>query len=132
EYSADANRLYLTGLSLGGNGTWYLGYHHTERFAALVAICGFVDLGDRFPSFLTDTENTFSALAEDLSDTPVWIVHGDADVVVPVGQSRKMAEELEAAGAEVHYTELPGINHNSWDAAYSNTDLIDWMFEQEL
>jgi predicted peptidase len=62
----------------------------------------------------------------------VWIVHGDADVVVPVGQSRKMAEELEAAGAEVHYTELPGINHNSWDAAYSNTDLIDWMFEQEL
>jgi len=132
EYSADTNRLYLTGLSLGGNGTWYLGYHHTERFAALVAICGFVDLGDRFPSFVTGTENTFSALAEDLSDIPVWIVHGDADVVVPVEQSRKMAEALAATGAEVNYTELPGINHNSWDAAYSNTDLIDWMFEQEL
>ena len=132
EYSVDTDRLYLTGLSLGGNGTWYLGYHHTERFAAMVAVCGFVDLGDRFPSFLADTGDSFFTLAQDLAETPVWIVHGDADVVVPVDQSRSMAMALQAADAEVHYTELPGVNHNSWDAAYSDTDLIDWMFEQKL
>lgn len=132
EFSADADRLYLTGLSLGGNGTWYLGYHHTERFAAMLAICGFVDLGDRFPGFLPEAENSFAALAEDLSETPVWIVHGDADVIVPVDQSRNMAAALEAVGGEIHYTELPGVNHNSWDAAYANTDLVNWLFDQKL
>ena len=132
EFSVDAERLYLTGLSLGGNGTWYLGYHHTELFAAMVAVCGFVDLGDRFPEFLPEAENSFAALAEDLSDTPVWIVHGDADVVVPVEQSRKMAAALEAVGTDIHYTELPGVNHNSWDAAYANSDLISWLFDQKL
>ena len=132
EFSADADRLYLTGLSIGGNGTWYLGYHHTDRFAAMVAVCGFVDLGDRFPGFLPEAENSFAALAEDLSETPVWIVHGDADVVVPVEQSRNMAAALEAVGTDVHYTELPGVNHNSWDAAYANSDLISWLFDQNL
>ncbi len=132
EFSADTDRLYLTGLSLGGNGTWFLGYHHTERFSAMVAVCGFVDLGDRFPSFLSGASDSFATLAADLADKPVWIVHGDADVVVPVGQSRSMATALEAAGAEVHYTELPGVNHNSWDAAYADEGLISWLFEQSL
>lgn len=130
EYSVALDRQYLTGLSLGGNGTWFLGYHHTERFAAMVAVCGFVDLGDRFPSFLTETSSSFFTLAQDLAETPVWIVHGDADVVVPVEQSRSMAMALQSAGAEVHYTELPGVNHNSWDAAYADPDLISWLFEQ--
>ncbi len=130
EYSTDADRLYLTGLSLGGNGTWYLGYRYTERFAAMVAVCGFVEFGERFPSFLADAENSFVELAEDLSETPVWIVHGDADVVVPVEQSRRMATELESVGADVRYTELPGVNHNSWDAAYSDVAIIDWLFAQ--
>jgi predicted peptidase len=57
-------------------------------------------------------------------------VHGDADVVVPVDQSRKIALALEAVGSDVHYTELPGVNHNAWDAAYANTDLIEWLFNQ--
>jgi len=132
EFSADQSRLYLTGLSLGGNGTWYLGYQHTERFAALVAVCGFVGLGDRFPSFLPESSNPYAALAQDLEDKPVWIVHGDSDVVVSVEESRKMAKELTAVGADVHYTELPGINHNSWDAAYGNEEMIDWLFNQKI
>lgn len=132
EFSVDSNRLYLTGLSLGGNGTWYLGYHHTERFAAMLAICGFLDLGDRFPGFLPDEGNNFSTLADDLVETPIWIVHGDADVVVPVEQSRDMAAALESVGAEVYYTELPGVNHNSWDAAYANIEIINWLFSQKL
>lgn len=130
EFSVDESRLYLTGISLGGNGTWYLGYQNTERFAALVSICGFIDLGSRFPGFLPEAENGFTALAKSLSKTPVWIVHGDADVVVPVEQSRKIALALEAAGSDVHYTELQGVNHNAWDTAYANTDLIEWLFNQ--
>lgn len=132
EFAVDSSRVYLTGLSLGGNGTWYLGYNHTERFAALVAICGIVNLGDRLPVFVDNAADPYKALAADLSDKPVWIVHGDADVVVPVEESRRMARELEAAGAEVHYTELPGVNHNSWDAAYDNAELNAWLFGQRL
>ena len=60
-----------------------------------------------------------------------WL-HGDADVVVPVEQSRNMAAALEAVGTDIHYTELPGVNHNSWDAAYANSDLISWQFDQKL
>jgi predicted peptidase len=132
EFSIDSQRQYLTGLSLGGNGTWYIGYQHTDRFAALVAVCGFVDLGERFPGFLSDSSDSFAELANQLAAKPIWIVHGDADVVVPVEQSRNMASALEAVAANYHYTELPGINHNSWDAAYSNEELISWLFEQRL
>jgi predicted peptidase len=129
EFSVDQSRQYLTGLSLGGNGTWYLGYQHTERFAALLAVCGFVALrADR--AFVPDADNPYAALARDLAGTPVWIVHGDADVVVPVEESRRMASELRSLGADVHYTELPGVNHNSWDAAYSDPEIISWLFAQ--
>lgn len=132
EFAADESRVYLTGLSLGGNGTWYLGYEHTERFAAMVAVCGFVQIGERFPSFLADASDPYQAIAKQLAEKPVWIVHGDADVVVTVEESRKMASALKSAGAEVHYTELPGVNHNSWDAAYADEELINWLFQQSL
>jgi len=133
EFTVDSSRQYLTGLSLGGNGTWYLGYQYTERFAALVAVCGFVGLGDSFPAFLPETSSgPYRDLAVDLAAKSVWIVHGDADSVVPVDESRKMVEALQGAGAEVHYTELPGVGHNAWDAAYSNEELIDWLFEQRI
>lgn len=132
EFSIDESRQYLTGLSLGGNGTWYLGYQHTERFAALVPICGFVDLGDPFPSFLPQSSSaTFADLAKDIAAVPTWIFHGDADVVVPVEQSRRMASELEAIAALVHYTEFPGINHNSWDLAYEHEEMVEWLFKQQ-
>lgn len=132
EFSADESRVYLTGLSLGGNGSWYLGHQHPERFAAVVAVCGFVQLGDRVASFTGDADNPYGAVAARLSTTPVWIYHGDADVVVPVDESRSMARELRAAGTEVHYTELPGVNHNSWDAAYADDELSTWLFSQSL
>lgn len=132
EFSVDEQRQYLTGLSLGGNGTWYLGYQHTERFAAMVAVCSFVGLGERFPSFVGDTDDVYMALATDLKNMPVWIFHGDADPVVPVDESRKMAQALESVGADVHYTELPGVGHNAWDKAYADQDMVAWLFEQKL
>lgn len=132
EFPVDSSRIYLTGISMGGNGTWYLGYKHADRFAAFVAICGFVTLGDRYPAFVANATDAYKDLAKALSHKPVWLVHGDADVVVPVEESRRMARELEAVGAEIHYTELPGVNHNSWDAAYEDAELITWLFQQRL
>ncbi len=131
EFSTDASHVYLTGLSLGGNGTWYLGQKYTNRFAALVAVAGFVAIrSDRIPAMVPDTDNPHSVVARSLAETPVWIVHGDADTAVTVEESRKMSRELEAAGADVTYTELAGVGHNSWDAAYANEDLIAWLFSK--
>jgi len=131
EFSTDASRAYLTGLSLGGNGTWYLGYNHSERFAAMIAVCGFVQLGDRYASFTGTGGDPYAAIAQQISDKPVWVVHGDADVVVPVEQSRNMVNALQAANADVTYVELPGVNHNSWDAAYADEAMIEWLFAQQ-
>ncbi len=129
-FSTDSDRVYLTGLSLGGNGTWVLGSRHADRFAALVAVCGFVDLGPRIEPFLPDADDPFAEVAEAIADVPVWIWYGDADVVVPVEQSRKMAAALEAAGADVRYTELERVNHNAWDPAYGDEALATWLFAQ--
>ncbi|MDH3223008.1 MAG: prolyl oligopeptidase family serine peptidase, partial [Gemmatimonadota bacterium] len=132
-YRVDESRVYLTGLSLGGNGTWYLAYHHPDRFAALVAVCGFVDFSPRLPHFLPEsTPNPYVGLAERIKHIPIWIVHGDADSVVPVEESRRMAEALQAAGAEVHYEELVGVNHNAWDPAYASQGLATWLFGQRF
>ena len=130
EFSTDASRTYLTGLSLGGNGSWYLGHHHADRFAAVLAVCGFVQLEGRFESFVSDSGDPYSIVANSLRNTPVWVVHGDADVVVPVDESRRMVSALQSAGAAVHYTELPGVNHNSSDAAYADLDIVNWLFKQ--
>jgi len=128
EYRTDADRVYLTGLSLGGNGTWYLGYEHADRFAALVAICGFVEArSEAFPAF-TPAADPFAEVAARIAHLPVWIVHGDADQLVPVEQSRRMAAALRELGADVTYVELPGVNHNSWDPGYADAALAPWLF----
>lgn len=130
-YSTDPDRVYLTGLSLGGNGTWYVAYHHPDRFAAVVPICGWVDWGGTLPVAPTDHElSPFELVADRLADLPVWIWHGEVDPVVPVEESRRMAEALEAAGADVRYTEMKGIGHDVWDPAYGSPALTTWLFEQ--
>lgn len=131
EYRVDESRVYLTGLSLGGNGTWYLGYHHADRFAALVVICGFVDAFPGFPRFIPESSaDPYSTLAARVANIPVWIVHGDADDVVPVAESRRMAAALEEAGADARYEELSGVDHFAWDPAYASEELVAWLFSQ--
>lgn len=131
EFSIDPARVYLTGLSLGGHGTWYIGYSDPERFAALVPICGWVSGNPRYPSFLPDdTVDPYAAVAERLRRTPVWIFHGEVDPVVPVTESRRLAEALGALGGSVRYSELPGTGHNAWDAAYGSPSLAEWLFLQ--
>lgn len=132
EFSVDRTRLYLTGLSLGGNGTWYLGFNHPDRFAALVPVCGFIKLDNRLPSFTAKSDNSaYSDVATKIASVPVWIFHGDADRVVPVDESRKMAAALKSTGGNIQYSELPGVRHNAWIKAYANADLPKWMFLQQ-
>lgn len=129
-FHTDPRRVYLTGLSLGGNGAWYLAYHHPERFAAIVPVCGFVTVRDVIPAIVPDVANTYRAVAERIARVPVWIVHGDVDPVVSVEEARQMTAALKSVGAQVHYAELSGVGHESWIPGYADPALPAWLFEQ--
>lgn len=128
-FHTDPARVYLTGLSLGGNGSWYLAYHHPERFAAIVPVCGFVAARDVIPAIAPDAD-PYRAVAERIARVPVWILHGDADPVVSVEEARRMAAALKAVGAQVHYAEFPGVGHASWEPGYADPALAAWLFRQ--
>lgn len=135
EFQTDSDQVYLTGLSMGGNGAWYLAYRHPSKFAALVPICGWVvPFAPRHHGFEMvvpgDSALAFEALAHQLAQLPTWIFHGEEDRTVPVEQSRQAAAALKAVGADVQYTELPGTGHTSWDAAYGSTKFTTWLFAQ--
>jgi len=135
EFHGDPQRTYLTGLSMGGYGTWYLAAKHPGKFAALVPICGGITLPEHLrlqhPELegiaLPDEPKSFSKIATKIGKTPVWIFHGGDDPAVPVTESRRMNEALKEQGGEVRYTEYPGVGHNSWDNAYAEAELIPWM-----
>jgi predicted peptidase len=134
EFNTDPDRVYLTGLSMGGHGTWYLAYRYPDRFAAVAPICGWVP---DFPGFKgpepvvpVDSGPPLPALARRLANTPIWIFHGEMDPVVPVASSREPAAALEAVSANARYTEHLGLDHNSWDATYASTEFTRWLFSQ--
>lgn len=135
EFHVDPSRVYLTGLSMGGHGTWYVAYRHPELFAAIVPICGWVREFPQFrgsvPVVPGDSVAVMPSLVQRLGKTPVWIFHGEVDQVVNVNGSREPAAALKAAGGDVHYTELLGLNHNSWDAAYASEEFRTWLFAQQ-
>jgi predicted peptidase len=110
----DPGRVYLTGLSMGGYGTWDLAARMPNRFAAILPICGGGD------------ERTAAKLAA----LPIWCFHGDGDTVVPVERSRTMIEAVKAAGGSPKYSELKGVGHDSWTPAYRDPATLDWLFSQ--
>jgi predicted peptidase len=114
EPAADPDRVYLTGLSMGGYGGWDLAARMPERFAAVMPICGGGD----------------EATAPRLTKLPIWCFHGEADPVVPVGLSRSMIAAIKAAGGTPIYSELPCVGHDSWTPAYRNPAVLDWLFAQ--
>jgi predicted peptidase len=112
----DRHRVYLTGLSMGGYGSWDLAARYPERFAAVAPICGGGD----------------EVQAAKLAGLPIWAWHGDLDIAVPVERSRRMIEAIRAAGGEPKYTELKDVGHDSWNPAYSDPEgLVPWMFQQQ-
>ncbi len=114
QYSIDDDRIYLSGLSMGGFATWMYGAARVDEFAALLPICG----GGRIED------------APALARIPIWAFHGDADSVVPVEESRKMVKAVKAAGGKIKYTEYPGVDHNSWDKTYNDHKVIRWLLRQ--
>ena len=116
DYRVDPERIYLTGISMGGFGTWSLAASHPDRWAAIAPICGGGD----------------PQAAEKIARLPCWCFHGDADTAVPVNRSRDMMKALWEAGGHPNYTEYAGVGHNSWDKAYDTTDLYDWLLKHRL
>ena len=131
EFNADARRIYLTGLSMGGHGSWMLAYRNADRFAAAIVICGFVgDRPNRASTVPPGDGTPHQRMAARVKRLPIWIVHGEADSLVPVADSRLMHEALRAIDANVRYTEIPGTDHDSWTPTYASESIIRWLFEQ--
>jgi predicted peptidase len=115
KYRVDKDRVYLTGLSMGGFGTWSLAAAHAERFAAIVPICGGGNPAD----------------AARLKDLPIWVFHGAKDTTVPPERSERMVKALKEAGSNVKFTVYPDAGHDSWTATYDDPELYRWLFAQK-
>ncbi len=135
EFHGDTKREYLTGLSLGGYGTWDLAQKYPDRWAAIAPCCG----GIIFP-WLPASPSTAGGPPADpyypaalkVQHIPAWVFHGEADGTVPVSESRQMVAVLYALKADVHYNEYPGVGHNSWDYAYKEPGLLSWFLSHKL
>ncbi|WP_339742105.1 prolyl oligopeptidase family serine peptidase [uncultured Rubinisphaera sp.] len=114
-YAIDKSRIYLTGLSMGGYGTWAWGAETPERFAALAPICGGGD-PDK---------------ANQLTKVPIWAFHGMKDNAVPVERSIEMKEAIEAAGGDIKLTLYPEASHDSWTESYNNPELYQWFLSHK-
>ena len=132
EYRVDPDRVYLTGISQGGHGTWVLGARHRDRWAALVSVCAYAAAHPRAAGFAPPPAfaGTAGELAAGIGDLPVWLFHGDADDVVPAEQMRQLAAALAALGQPPRVTLYPDVNHNSWDRAYAEEELPRWLLAQ--
>lgn len=119
---ADASRVYLTGLSMGGFGSFTWAIRNPERFAAVAPLCG----GGVFLEYLGIT----SEKVDQLKNLPFWIFHGEADSAVTVEQSKQMEKGLKNFGVkEIKLTLYPGVDHNCWTQTYANPKLYSWFLE---
>ncbi len=136
EVHGNPRRVYLTGLSMGGYGSWELAVAQPELFAAAAIICGGVlapawDAHLRVHTVPSGTTDPYAWVAGRLGGLPVWVFHGDADRTVPVTESRRMVDALTRAGSDVRYTEYPGVGHNAWDRTYADPALWQWLLAHE-
>ena len=115
ENKVDHDRIYVTGLSMGGFATWEILQREGKLFAAAVPVCGGGDL----------------AYAPQFAKIPIWVFHGDADKTVPPNRSRDMVAAITKAGGNVKYTEYPGVGHDAWSKTYANPEMWDWLFAQK-
>ncbi len=115
KYKVDQDRIYVTGLSMGGFGTWALAAHSPNRFAAIVPICGGGE----------------PIRVRALAHLPVWVFHGAKDTAVPLAMSEKMVEALKKRGGTPKFTVYPNAGHDSWTETYANPALYQWLLEQK-
>ena len=115
KYKVDQDRIYVTGLSMGGFGTWALAAHTPNRFAAIVPICGGGD-----PS-----------RTRRIARIPTWVFHGGKDPTVPLERSQKMVEALKKSGGDPKFTVYADAGHDSWTEAYNSPELYEWLLQQK-
>lgn len=116
-YRVDKNRIFVTGLSMGGQGTWTLALTQPNRFAAIAPVCGWTDSWEVCK----------------ISHLPIWVFHGAKDNVVPVTESEQMVDALKQCGAkEVKLTIYPESNHDAWTETYNNPELYNWLLSHSL
>lgn len=129
EFHGDVDRVYLTGLSLGGYASWAWAAKYSGKWAAAAIVCGGILRKGASPP--ADAPDPYAEAAKNIGTTlPIWVFHGGADPTVPVTESRKMVELLKGLGSNVRYTEYEGVGHNSWDKAYAEPELPVWLLEQ--
>jgi predicted peptidase len=120
-YRIDPQRVFLTGISLGGFGAWEYALRHPDRFAAVVPIAGgFRYVDDELPTNLCD-----------LKEVPIWTFHGELDTNVPLRCSQAAVYGLKACGTEVRFTQYPDLAHNVWTTAYNTPELWEWLLAQK-
>ena len=110
-YRVDSRRIYLTGLSMGGQGAWYLALRYPDRFAAAAPICGW----------------SIPYLGCKLKEMPVWAFHGERDRVVPPSQSEQMVAAIRECGGDARLTLYPEAGHDAWTATYTSPELYEWF-----
>jgi len=110
-YQIDENRIYLTGLSMGGYGTWMVANAYPERFAAIVPVCG----------------GGHPLTARNLKNIPIWAFHGAEDSVVPLLRSQEMVDAVNGAGGHAKLTVYPKANHDAWTKTYNDKKLYEWF-----
>lgn len=112
----DRDRIYLTGLSMGGFATWALAIRHPERYAAILPICGGGEIQRAWV----------------LRDVPIWTFHGDADDIVPLFRTQDIVDAVKRAGGSPRLTVYPGVGHNAWVKTYEDPEVFEWLLSQRL
>ncbi|GAH52989.1 unnamed protein product, partial [marine sediment metagenome] len=115
DYRVDTNRVYLTGLSMGGFGAWELAVKYPNKFAAIVPICG----------------GGNPVLVNRIGHIPIWVFHGAKDNIVPIQKSEEMVEALKKIEGNVRFTIYPEAGHDSWTETYDNPEFYDWLLKHK-
>jgi predicted peptidase len=115
EDRVDRSRIYLTGLSMGGNASWRMASTYPDVFAAIAPVCGWGDPASVLP----------------LRGVPVWAFHGKKDPVIAFARGETMVKALKAAGGNVRLTAYPDAEHDSWTQTYGNPEFYEWLLAQK-
>ena len=115
KHPIDRNRVYITGLSMGGFGSWAAAIANPDLYAALAPICG--------------AEATKAKHMEKISHIPMWVFHGAKDKIVPISGSEALVAKAKAVGADVRYTVYENADHDSWTVTYNNPELYHWFLK---
>jgi predicted peptidase len=116
DYRVDPRRIYVTGLSMGGEAAYRFALHRTDTFAAIAPLSAYFKRAD-------------AAAMKPIKDLPVWAIRGADDTVVPVAKARQPVDALKEAGNDVRFTVLPGHDHDVWTDTYSDPAFYDWLLQ---